>query len=423
MRVRAVLVAALLVAPLSGPATSLGAAPPSWPGFRGAGQGLSDERGLPERWSATENVAWRAAVPGAGWSSPIVAGERVFVTTATEEGASCRVLAFDRRGGTPLWNVEVLRQAPTRKERMNSFATPTPVTDGERVYAVCGEGGVAALSLDGRVLWVNADHPFYSQHGLGASPVLVDGLLLQPRDGSSDGEDKTLGWQKPWDRSHLLALDARTGRVRYRAGRGLSRIAHVTPLVITRDGEAQVVSPAGDVVQAFDPASGRILWTARSEGEGVVPSPVLAGDLVVTASGFGDPAVRAFRLGGAGDVTATHLAWEQKKAVPMISSPAVVGGLVLLVKENGIASALDAGTGEIVWQERLPGSYSASPVVADGRVYVLSEDCETSVLAPAGRALRLLGRSRLPGRCQASMAAAGGRLFIRTDTELWAVGR
>jgi outer membrane protein assembly factor BamB len=395
---------------------------PEWPGFRGPRHGVSDERGLPERWSATEGVAWKANVPGAGWSSPIVAGDRVLVTTATEDGVSCRMLAFDRRSGALLWNEEAFRQTPTRKESMNSYATPTPVTDGERVYAVFGEGGVAAFSMEGRVLWTNTEHPFYSQHGLGASPILVDGLLIQPRDGSSDGEDKAIGWQKPWDRSYLLALDARTGRTRYRAHRGLSRIAHVTPAVVTVNGQKQVVSPAGDVVQGFEPATGRLLWTARSEGEGVVPSVVVAGDLVVTASGFGDPALRAFRLGGSGDVTARHLAWEQKKAVPMVSSPVVAAGLVFVVKENGIASALDAPTGAVVWQKRLPGGYSASPVAADGKVYFLGEDCETSIVAVAGE-WHLLGGAKLPGRCQASMAVAGGRLFIRTDTEIYAIGR
>lgn len=411
---------ALGILALTGLAAALAAG--DWPGFRGLREGVSDERGLPERWSATEGIAWRAAVPGAGWSSPIVSGNRVFVTTATEEGVSCRMLAFDRRTGALLWTTEAFKQKPTRKEGQNSYATPTPVTDGERVYAVFGEGGTAALSVDGRVLWTNTEHPFYSQHGLGASPILVDGLVLQPRDGSSDGEDKTLGWQKPWDRSFLLALDARTGRTVYQAKRGLSRIAHVTPAVVTVAGRRQVVSPAGDVVQGFEPATGRLLWTARSEGEGVVPSVVRAGDLVVTVSGFGDPAVRAYRLGGSGDVTATHLAWEQKKAVPMISSPAVAAGLVFVVKENGIASALDAATGAVVWQERLPGTYSASPLAADGRVYFLSEDCETTAVA-AGREFRRLGGGRLPGRCQASIAVASGRLFVRTDTELYAIGR
>jgi outer membrane protein assembly factor BamB len=393
-----------------------------WPGFRGLREGVSDERGLPLRWSATESVAWKAAVPGAGWSSPVVSGDRVFVTTATEDGVSCRMLAFDRRTGRLLWDAEALRQKPTRKERQNSFATPTPAIDGERVYAVCGEGGVAAFSPDGRVLWTNTEHPFYGQHGLGASPILVDGLLIQPRDGSSEGEDKALGWQKPWDRSHLLALDARTGRTVYQAKRGLSRIAHVTPTVVTVGGRKQVVSPAGDVVQGFDPATGRLVWTARSEGEGVVPSVVRAGDLVVAASGFGDPALRAFRLGGSGDVTTSHLAWEQKKSVPMIASPVVAAGLVFVVKENGVASALDAATGGVVWQERLPGAYSASPLAADGRVYFLSEDCEATVVA-AGRDFRPLGGGKLPGRCQASMAVDGGRLFVRTDTELYAIGR
>lgn len=405
-----------------GAASVLAAPPPEWPGFRGLGQGVTHETGLPERWGASSGLAWKAAVPGAGWSSPIVAGGRVFLTTAADEGTSCRLLAFDRETGALLWNTEALRQTPTRKEKMNSFATPTPVTDGERVYGVCGEGGTFAASLDGRVLWTNTDHPFYSQHGLGASPVLAGGLLLHPRDGSSDGEDKTLGWQEPWERSFLLALDPATGRTRYRAGRGLSRIAHVTPVVVTVAGQTQVVSPAGDVVQGFEPETGRLLWTATSRGEGVVPSAVVADDLVIAASGFGDPSLRAFRLGGRGDFTATHLAWEQKKAVPMISSPVVASGLVFVVKENGIASALEAKTGAVIWQQRLPGTYSASPLAAPGRVYFLNEDCLTTVI-DASREFHTRASSSLPGRCQASMAVAGGRIFVRTDRELYAIGR
>jgi outer membrane protein assembly factor BamB len=148
----------------------------------------------------------------------------------------------------------------------------------------------------------------------------------------------------------------------------------------------------------------------------------VADDLVIAASGFGDPSLRAFRLGGRGDVTATHLAWEQKKAVPMISSPVVASGLVFVVKENGIASALEAKTGAVVWQQRLPGTYSASPLAAPGRVYFLNEDCLTTVI-DASREFHIRASSPLPGRCQASMAVAGGRIFVRTDRELYAIGR
>jgi len=202
----------------------------NWPQFRGpTGQGISTETGLPLRWTATENVAWKTAIPGKSWSSPIVWGDRVFVTTATEEGVSCRVLSLDRKSGSVLWNKEVFQQVPRRKEGRNSYATPTPATDGARVYACFGDGSFAALNFAGEVVWTNRDYPFYSQHGLATSPILQRGLLIMSRDGSSEGEDKGLGWQKPWDQSFILALDAQTGQEIWKTRRGWSRISHGTP--------------------------------------------------------------------------------------------------------------------------------------------------------------------------------------------------
>ncbi len=170
----------------------------NWPQFRGpAFQGVSSEKNLPLKWSVTENIAWKTSLPGDSWSSPIVWGDRVFVTTATDNGVSCRVLSLERTTGKILWNKEVLQQVPRRKEGRNTYATPTPVTDGERVYACFGDGSFAALNFAGDVVWTNRDFKFYSQHGLGTSPILQHGLLIMARDGSSEGEDKKAGWQTP----------------------------------------------------------------------------------------------------------------------------------------------------------------------------------------------------------------------------------
>jgi hypothetical protein len=167
----------------------------NWPQFRGPNsQGHSTETGFPLAWSTTNNVAWKTPLPGESWSSPIVWGDHVFVTTATDGGATCRVLALDRRSGRVLWDRAVFEQLPRRKEARNSHATSTPATDGERVYACFGDGSFAALSYAGEVLWTNRAFPFYSQHGLGSSPILHDGLLIMARDGSNDGDDKGLGW-------------------------------------------------------------------------------------------------------------------------------------------------------------------------------------------------------------------------------------
>jgi outer membrane protein assembly factor BamB len=409
------LLTALIVA---GPLAVVAAAEP-WPAFRGpTGQGHSREIRLPVSWSATRDVLWKTPIPGESWSSPVVWGGRVFLTTARDEGRACHVLALDRRTGALLWDTLVFTQTVKRKEGRNSYATPTPVTDGARVYASFGDGSFAAVDvLSGTVIWTNRDYPFYGQHGLGTSLVLYRDLVIMARDGSNEGDDKALGWQTPWDQSFVVALEARTGRQRWKASRGLSRIAHVTPIVARLGTRDVLISPAGDVVQAFDLGTGARLWSVASTGEGVVPSPVMAGGLVVSVSGFGAPTVRAVRPG-----PTPAIAWEQTKGVPMQASPVAAEGFVFTISDAGILSALDQATGVQAWQQRLEGAFSASPVAADGKLYLLSESCETWVVAPAAT-YALLSRNPLDGHCQASMAVSGGVLFIRSDSAVYAIGQ
>jgi outer membrane protein assembly factor BamB len=395
----------------------------NWPRFRGpTGQGISTETGLPLHWSATSNMAWKKAIPGEGWSSPIVYANRVFVTTATDNGISCHVICLDRKTGAILWDKAVFQQALRRKEKKNSFATPTPVTDGQRVYAIFGSGSLVALDFAGSMVWTNHQFQHYSQHGLGVSPVLHEDLLIIPFDGSSEGPDKMLGWQKPWDKAVIVALDKSTGVVRWRAKRGLSRIAHVTPNILRVGGKEQLISGAGDVVQGFDLKTGELIWTATSKGEGVVPSVVLGDGLVFTASGFPQPTIRAHRTGGQGDVTRTHLAWEQKNGAPKISSFLYIRPHLYAVTDAGVATCLEAETGQIVWEKRLDGHYSASPVCVEGKIYFLSEEGETVVLAP-GREFRILARNPLGEMCQASMAVSQKQFFIRTEKNLYCLGQ
>jgi outer membrane protein assembly factor BamB len=395
-----------------------------WPQFRGpTGQGLSDATDLPVKWSANEGIAWKAAVPGDGWSSPVVVGNRVYLTTATDGGKSCRVLAFTADTGKELWNREVVRQVVKRLEGRNSPATPTPAADGERVYVAFNDGTLAAVTADtGETAWVNRDFPYYSQHGLGASPALYKDLVVMAYDGSSEGPDRLVGWQKAWDKAVLVALDKATGKLRWKASRGLSRIGHATPLVVSHDGRDVLVSPAGDVIQGFDPATGTLLWTVKTTGEGLVPSASAADGLVYSASGFGEPTLRAVKLGGSGDVTASHVAWKDTRHVSMMPSMVAAGGRLYVVTDKGVAACLDAKTGKVVWEERLGGSFSASPVLAAGRLYALSDAGETFVLK-AGDEFELLSRNPLGEPAQASPAVSGGRFFIRTKGHLWCVGR
>ncbi len=395
----------------------------NWPQFRGpTRQGISTETGVPLEWSATSHVAWKTEIPGESWSSPIVWGDRVFLTTAMVAGQVCRVLALDAKSGRVLWNKEVFRQVPLKKEARNSYATPTPATDGERVYACFGDGSFVALDFAGEVVWTNRDYPFYSQHGLGTSPILHDGLLIMARDGSSDGDDKSLGWQKPWDRSFVLALDAKTGRERWKGMRGMSRIAHGVPNIWEHEGKAQVVSEAGDVVQGFDVATGERLWSSEVLGEGKVPSVVIGGGMVFTAGGAGGKdSIQAFRLGGKGDLKETNLVWAQRKGTPKIPSMLYAEPHLFAMSDSGVLSCLRADTGEPVWRERIGGNFTASPVMAEGRLYLFSDEGVTTVIE-AGPQFKVLAQNSLGEKVQASPAISQGRIFIRTAGSLYCIG-
>ena len=390
-----------------------------WKRFRGAnGQGISEETDLPTRWSSTENVAWKTPIPGNAWSSPIVFDDHVLLTTTTDEGKDCRVICVDRRSGDVRWNKSVHRQEPSAKRAQNSYASPTPVTDGEKVYCVFSDGTVVAVDFTGQIVWKNTDVNFYSLHGLGASPVLAGDTLIMPFDGSS-GEEKTLGWKVPWDQAVLLAIDTSTGQTRWKGSRGESRVGHVTPILV--DDGRQVISAAGDRVQAHDVSSGDRVWSIYSQGEGVTPSPVIAEGLIVTSSGFEEPTIRAIRGGGEGDVTETHIVWEQTKGVPALPSFLYVTPHLYSITRDNILHCIDASGGEVVWLQRLDGGHSASPVYADGKIYILSEEGVTLVLRP-GPAYDEIARNELNEKCMASMAVSRGQFFIRTAENLYCIG-
>lgn len=391
----------------------------NWTRFRGPnGQGIASERDLPVTWSTSDNIAWKTAIPGKGWSSPIVFEDRVFLTTTTEEGVSCRVLCVDRRTGAIQWNSEVHRQVPGPMRRQNSYATPTPVCDGKQVYAVFYDGTAVAVNFAGELVWKNSEMKFYSLHGLGASPTLSGDVLIMPFDGSSR-EEQRLGWKIPWEKAVVIAYDTTTGTVRWKGRRGESRVGHVTP-ILAEDGEL-LISAGGDRVQGFDAASGERIWSIYSQGEGVTPSPVLGNGLIYTSSGFEEPTIRAIRLGGQGDVTKTHIAWEQKRGVPALASPLYVAPHLYTITRDNILHCIDAKTGDIVWVERLQGVHSASPVFADGRIYILSEEGVTRVIRPGDEYVEL-ARNDLEEKCAASMAVSQGQFFIRSAENLFCIG-
>jgi outer membrane protein assembly factor BamB len=406
----------------------------NWPQFRGpTGQGISSEKNLPMHWEPESNLVWKAPIPGEGWSSPIVWEDRVFVTSATERGTKCHVVALDRKSGKVVWDKEVFEQVPLRKEGKNSYATPTPVTDGKQVCAVFGDGSVVALTLGGEVVWTNREVQFYSRHGLGASPIVHNGLLIMPYDGSNrigtpgawpnNSTEERLGWQIPWDKSFVAALDVKTGKRVWTGKRGMSRIAHSTPLVIEVGGKKQIISIAGDAIQGFDPKTGELIWTAYAQGEGLVPTPVVGDGLIFAASGFEKTTLRSVRMGGKGDVTKTHFVWEQRKGVPTQPSLLYVKGHVYGITDGGIATCYKADSGDIIWQERIGGNHSASPVYADSKIYFLSEAGETAIIQASPKFSGILVTNSVGEKCQASIAISQGNLFIRSDRHLFCIGK
>ena len=391
--------------------SSVALAKEDWPAFRGpGGQGHSAERGLPLDWSESKNVAWKTPVAGLGWSSPVVAGGRVWLTTATEQrGISLRALAFDVASGREVINVEVFHIPSSRREinPKNSWASPTPVIEGDRVYVHFGADGTAALSNTGVILW-KARFDYQSQHGAGGSPIVHGDLLILNCDGS--------------DVAFVIALDKNTGKVKWKTNRGFpADQAYTTPLVIRVAERDQLISVGAFRTRAYDPLTGKEIWRVRyDEGFSNVPRPVFAHGLVYVATGFQQPSLLAVRPNGTGDVTKTHVAWELKRGAPLTPSPLAVGDELYIVNDGGIATCLDARTGNLIWQQRLGGTYSASPVFADGRIYFLAEQGVTTVIAP-GKEFRRLAINTLDGGLLASMAVSGGSLFLRTDSHLYRI--
>jgi outer membrane protein assembly factor BamB len=382
-----------------------------WPQFRGVdGQGHSDEKGLPLEWSETRNIAWKVPVPGRGWSSPVIAGGRVWLTTATpaKRDTSLRLIAFDAETGRTALDVEVFKAPGSMLlNPKNSFASPTPIVEGDRVYVHFGAEGTAALSTSGDIVW-KTRFSYESQHGNGGSPELVGDLLILNCDG--------------FDQAFVVALDKRTGKTRWRADRREPHSqAYSTPLLIHTGDRDQLVSVGAFTASAYDPQNGKEIWrVSYPQGFSNVPRPVYGDGLVFIATGFNQPTLLAVRPDGKGDVTRSGVAWTLSRGAPLTPSPVIVGDELYVISDNGIASCLDARTGAVRWQQRLGNGYSASPLAADGRLYFLDEDGRTTVLK-AGTSGEHLAENVLTGPALASIGVAGQSLFIRTASSLYRI--
>ena len=389
-----------------------------WPQFRGPeGQGHSTASKLPTTWSETENVLWKTPVPGSGWSSPALLGQQIWLTTAVDNGKTLHALAFDRSSGKLLHDVVVFElEDPGPIHSKNSHASPTPILEGDRVYVNFGAHGTACLDNSGKILWTNRELKYNHRHGPGGSPVLFKDLLILNCDGS--------------DVQFVTALDKTTGQVRWKTERqhisedrrnGKSNVpmAYSTPLLANIDGRLQLLSCGSDSLVSYNPEDGSENWWFSYNGYSNVPRPVLANGLVFISSGYDRPEFFAVRTADAkADITASHLAWNLKKAAPLNPSPLAVGNELYLVSDNGIATCLDAASGTEHWQERLGGNFSASPTFADGLVWFLDEAGKMTVIKP-GTKFEQVATNTLEGRTLATPAFVDQSIYLRTDTHLY----
>jgi outer membrane protein assembly factor BamB len=388
-----------------------------WPQFRGPdGQGHSDEASVPVEWSVDQNIAWKTELPGDGWSSPIVWRGRVYLTSAVpvEGGAiNARRLAatcIDAKSGKVVWSKTIFEIDDVgRIHSKNSNATPTPITDGRRLFVHFGTQGTACLSLDGEMLWETKELKYKPVHGGGSSPVLVDDLLVVSCDGS--------------DVQFIAALNQSDGKLRWKKERPpietSKGFSFCTPLVIDEGGRKQIVSPAADQVIGYS-TTGDELWRFLYSGYSVVPRPVFGDGLLYFSTSFDDPVLYALKLERG--QTEPSIAWSRDKGAPSTPSPLLVGSELYVVSDRGVGTCLDAKSGEELWTERLGGNFSASPVFAGGFVYFQNEDGETIVIRP-GTAYQEVARNSLPGKTLASLAVSDSAIYLRTDTHLYRISR
>jgi len=386
-----------------------------WPQFRGpTGQGHSTEVGLPLEWSESRNIAWKVPVDGSGWSSPVVAGGRVWLTAARPSGrssVSLRAMAFDVATGRVVVDTEVFKvSTATALNPKNSRASPTPIVDGDRVYVHFGPDGTAALTTAGAILWTKK-LPYEPQHGGGGSPALYRDLLIVNCDGNGD-------------EAYVIALDTRTGQTRWRKDRRRPAAqAYSTPLIIRSGDRDLAISVGAFRTSAYDPNSGDEIWrVGYDDGFSNVPRPVFGAGLVFIATGFNSPMLIAVRPDGRGDVTRSHVAWTVSRGAPYTPSPLLVETRLYYVSDTGVLTCADAASGRILWQQRLEGNYSASPIYADGRIYYSSEEGVTTVIG-GGPTFQKLAVNTLDEPTLASIAVSGGAMFIRSEGHLYKVAK
>jgi outer membrane protein assembly factor BamB len=410
----------------SGPSAQESVAAASWPDYRGPRHdGHSEARGLPRSFGETENIAWKTRIHGRAWSSPVVVDRQVWLTTATDDGRQLFVLAVDLDSGEIVHDARLFAiEKPQFAHRFNTYASPSPVIDGPRVYASFGSPGTACVDRDTkRVVWQRTDLVCDHFRGAGSSPLVYRDLLILTMDGA--------------DFQYVIALDKATGETRWRTRRstdfddldaktgkpkadGDFRKSYATPIVIDVDGRQQLISPAAKAAFAYDPATGAELWTVRHQNHSSASRTVYGEGLVFINTGYPNPQLLAVDPRGSGDVTETHVRWRLSRRVPKKPSPVLVDRHLYLLSDGGVASCVVAKTGAEVWHSRVGGDYSASLVHADGRILAFSEAGRAVMFAPGAKFERV-GGGELDDGCMSSPAIVGRALIVRSKSHLYRI--
>lgn len=400
-----------------------------WPTFRGPdGQGIVPqigERELPMTWSEEENVAWKTAIHGKGWSTPVVWGNQVWLTTATEDGIEMSAICIDRTTGDILYDNVVLRNESPESlgNPVNSYASCSPAIEDGRVYIHFGSYGTLCLDTQTfETLWKRTDLPCRHFRGPASSVILWEDTLILTMDGV--------------DVQYLVALDKATGDIVWRTDRttdfkdldengmptaeGDFRKAYTTPVITEWDNEPVMLSSGARAAFAYDPRDGNELWTVTYNGFSNASMPVVHDGMAFLNTGYGKANLLGVRMGGAGNVDSSHLVWEQIQSIPLRSSPVVVNGRLYMVTDNGVASCIDPETGDIIWRERLGGQYSGSPVAFGELIYFSDENGKTHIVK-ADESLNIVKTNTLDDGMLASPAVAGNELYLRTKTHLYRI--
>lgn len=383
----------------------------NWPQWRGAaGTGLSDDKGLPVQWNAAD-VSWKTELKGIGQSSPINWGEKIFLTSALEGGRQRLVMCFDRHDGKLLWEKAAWSGEPESSHEMNLHASATCATDGERVVAFFGRGGLHCYDLEGEHRWSLELGPFAGPWGTAASPIIVGDLVIQNCDAEND--------------AFLLGVDKRTGREVWRTPRAKLR-GWSTPVLIDAGERKEIVLNGELGVNAYDPLTGKDLWFCKGDTGRGTPTVVPYKDLIIAVNGRGGDMI-AVHPGGSGNVNATHEVWRTKRGGRDLPSPIVVGDELFVANlRPGVGNCYEAATGKEISQLRLEGNFSASPIAANGLIYLPSEKGEILVIKP-GKEMEIVARNTFGSEAnevfRASLMPSEGQIFCRSNRVLYCIGK